>query len=275
MKPMDINRDRRRIVAAIGTAAMLGPFSAYSKKNEQNSLALPRPNPINFRSGDLVWPKKPGTHVLYSSGLSKKRADDQAVWLQERNNYLNLIDKAANVSSEDKERAEILRKMEYSDFLKSYAGDQTTDSVVPYSVGSLYVGHVGIIDIDETGTPHVIEALFGKGVVKQKYADWLKGRSNEWVWHGRIHGITESKGVEISSEAKKHIGVQYDFWNFDLDDARGFYCSKLVWLSVKRSQGFAVDGKEESKRLLWFSPKQLLYTAKIDRLHSPGRYGSA
>ncbi len=58
----------------------------------------------------------------------------------------------------------------------------------------------------------------------------------------------------------------YDFWNFDLDDDRAFYCSKLAWMAIFRSLKFAVDGNVNPRRSFLFSPKQLLYAPTIVRI---------
>jgi hypothetical protein len=58
------------------------------------------------------------------------------------------------------------------------------------------------------------------------------------------------------------------FWNFDLADASDFYCSKLAWLSVRDALSFAIDGDENPRRRFWFSPKQLPYLKRIERLTS-------
>ena len=131
------------------------------------------------------------------------------------------------------------------------------------SGGGIYVGHVAIVEIDQAGNPWVIEALLDHGVVRTPYAQWLTSRPGEIVWHGRVRDIPADQLAQIAIESKKYIGRPYDFWNFDLDDDKAFYCSKLVWLSISRSLHFPIDGDPNPKRVFWFSPKQLLYAKTI------------
>jgi uncharacterized protein YycO len=112
------------------------------------------------------------------------------------------------------------------------------------------------------------------GVVRTPYAQWLTSRPGEIVWHGRVRDIPADQLAQIAIESKKYIGRPYDFWNFDLDDDKAFYCSKLVWLSISRSLHFPIDGDPNPKRVFWFSPKQLLYAKTISRLHDPAPYAN-
>jgi cell wall-associated NlpC family hydrolase len=137
-----------------------------------------------------------------------------------------------------------------------------------------YFTAVGIVEIDEAGVPWVIEALWERGVVRHTYADWAADRSGEVVWLGRLTKLSAAQRAKIPLEAKKHIGKPYDFWNFDLNDDAGFYCSKLAWMAVFRSLNLAVDGKSNPKRAFWFSPKQLLYVPRMARLIDPGPYAT-
>jgi uncharacterized protein YycO len=93
------------------------------------------------------------------------------------------------------------------------------------------------------------------------------------VWLGRVKKISSSYRAKIAIEAKKYIGRPYDFWNFDLNDERGFYCSKLAWMCMFRALGLVIDGNPDPKRFFWFSPKQLLYVNRVARLFDPGPYG--
>jgi len=136
------------------------------------------------------------------------------------------------------------------------------------------VGHVGVIEVDDSNVPWVIEALLATGVVRSRYDQWIAGRPGEIVWHGRIRELPLGDRARIAFEAKRYLSRPYDFWNFDLNDDAGFYCSKLVWLSAWRSLRFPVDGNSEPRRKFWFSPKQLLYARLIIRLHDPGSYAN-
>jgi len=225
-----------------------------------------------FESGDFVWPKKPGAYVPYNSGSKNSPAQDREQWLQERDAYVAKLVTSPLQETLSQQRIAMLRSMDYREFLAIYAGDQRPGVPGAYSGGAVYVGHVGIIEMDSNKTRWVIEAIIGKGVIRTTYADWITERSDQVVWLGRLRQLDAVQRAKIVMEAKRELGKPYDFWNFDLNDDSGFYCSKLAWQSIYRSLGFAVDGNENSKRLLWFSPKQFLYVPTIQRLHAPGPY---
>jgi hypothetical protein len=99
-----------------------------------------------------------------------------------------------------------IKELNYREFYARYAGDQQPDMPGVYSAGSgIYVGHVGIVDIDGNGQPWVIEALTGDGVVRTPYDKWLLSRPGQIVWQGRIREITKQdrkknchRGNEVS-----------------------------------------------------------------------------
>ena len=233
----------------------------------------PLPRPDAFNSGDFLWPKKPGVFVPYSQQANIGPERDAEIWEREKQEFLDQA--RSGQTGLSPEQLQELRGLTYREFLARYEGDQKPGQPGVYSSGGgLYVGHVGIIDINPNGEPEVIEALWGPGVTRRTYKDWLSGRPDEVVWLGRLRDQSKSARASISGEAAKYVGRPYKFWNFNLNDDSGFYCSKLVWLSVYRSLGFAIDGNFDPKRDFWFSPKQLLYLPVIDRLHDPGPYAT-
>jgi hypothetical protein len=259
----------RRSFLRVLSSIALG-ISSVVASQDRSPRELPRPDPGTFETGDFVWPKKPGAFVPYNSGSTNTPAQDRIEWLRERDAYI-----ARNGGSTDpllQQRIATLRELDYREFLAVYAGAQELGVPGAYSGGSVYVGHVGIVEVDSNRTAWVIEALGTRGTIRQTYADWITARSDQVVWHGRLRQLGAEPRAKVAAEAKKYLGRPYDFWNFDLNDDAGFYCSKLAWLSIYRSLGFAVDGNNNPKRLLWFSPKQFLYLPTIDRLHDPGPY---
>ena len=226
----------------------------------------PLPRPAMFEAGDLLWPKKPGVFVPYSQQIGTGPARDRQIWEQEKQEFLDRA--VRGHTSMTSEQIADLRRLDYREFVARYHGDQKPGEPGVYSSGGgLYVGHVAL------GQPVVIEALWDKGV-RSSYKDWISGRPDEIVWLGRLRNDSKSERAGICSEAVKFLGRPYDFWNFDLNDDSGFYCSKLVWLSIYRRLGFAVDGDQNPKRGFWFSPKQLLYLPTIRIIHDPGPYAT-
>lgn len=271
------SRFSRRAFLLTGSAISTLPFVSIAAPG-QGSLDFPTPDPKKLVSGDLVWPKKKSAYVPYKSG------DDDATyyaerveWQRERDEYVKARREEPSLTVEERAHVDSIANMEFREFLALYQADEAPDVPGLYSGrdgGGLYVGHVGVIELDQSGTPWVVEALWKKGVVRHTYAEWLAGRPNQLVWHGRIKNLSADHGSAIAAEAAKHVGKPYKFWNFDLNDDRGFYCSKLVWLATFRATGIAIDGMPKAKRGFWFSPKQLLYVDRMSRLHDPGNYGT-
>ncbi len=255
---------REMAICTAFAASSLTTTAAFADLRTSNPL----PDPKTFESGDLLWPKKPGVYVPYISDSRNDPNEDERQWLAERDKFVSQAPKIApDLSAAD---IDYLRSLSFLEFYNRYVGDQVPGTPGVYrSKGGIYVGHVAILDKEPSGQAWVIEAIGGPGVIRQTYADWLKGRPREIVWHGRVGDRTAADRAKIAAAAKKYLGVKYDFWNFDLADASGFYCSKLVWLSIWDAWHFAIDGDENPKRRFWFSPKQLLYLKTINRLNEP------
>jgi hypothetical protein len=262
--------DRRKFIAlAAGVSSATGIGRLYAQNGQSEP---PLPNPEIFQSGDMVWPKKPGVFVPYKSELvAGSVQDEEQKWLREKREFIARARQGGTYFSS--EQLDALERMPFREFYARYAGDQRPGIPGAYSSGSgVYVGHVGIILVDSERVSWVIEALLDKGVVKSRYTDWIKSRPGEIVWLGRVRNLDTEQRTLIATESEKYINGPYNFWNFDLDDPSGFYCSKLVWLSIWRRLHFAIDGDSNPKRIFWFSPKQLLYSKAIVRLHDPGPY---
>lgn len=259
--------DRRQFLA-------LGLLAAELARGAQHSYAMSRmPNASTFESGDLLWPKKPGAIIPYSEGGNAASDGDKQDWLHARDSCLEKL--KADQSPYAVELRSALSKLSYEEFKLRYLEDKKPGQLTTYAGGNIGgVGHVGIVDIDPSGTPFVIEALLDAGVTRASYADWVKSRNGDLVWHGRLKDVDKRQRAALRTEAAKHVGTQYDFFNFDLNDDAGFYCSKLVWMSIFRALDIAVDDNSTTKRSFWFSPKQLLYTARVLRLHDPGEYAT-
>jgi cell wall-associated NlpC family hydrolase len=248
---------------------VIGTFvTAATGVSPVNGAALSAPTvpdyPVSkdLQSGDLLWPKKPSVIVPYDAGAVRSKAEDRAKWEKEKDVFIGNYKKINPYMS--KRDIEYLRNMAFDDFYQCYVGTCQTRSrqPQPYSASlPFYVGHVAIAEVDGGGQYWVIEALMDPGfIVRSTYEKWIAGRPNELVWQGRLANLRRQDRSRITAEAKEYVGHRYDFWNFDLNDDSGFYCSKLIWLAAFRALGLAVDGNKNPKRAFWFSPKQLLYT---------------
>jgi hypothetical protein len=261
---------RRALLQFLSLAVLTsGPVARLAA---QQSAGPRLPDRTTFESGDLLWPKKPGAIVPYHHGLDATGQEQR--WLKERAEAGERQRRGrAHLSARDLDE---LQGLSFQDFYDRYVGDKRPGAAAASASGDIvHVGHVGIVDIDEARNQWVVEAVGGdRGVARISYDDWIKVRPGEIVWHGRVRDIDAAKRAAIAVEARKHVGKPYDFWNFDLNDDSGFYCSKLVWLCIWRSLALAIDGDVNPRRSFWFSPKQLLYLPKIARLLDHGGYAT-
>ena len=179
--------------------------------------------------------------------------------------------------------------MSYEEFERVYFSAQTPPPAGTTGTRSLggaghviYVGHVALIEVDRSGIPYVVEATPHRadgsrgGVLRTTYADWLKHFTDVQVWHGRFRDLDTPATQRIADVALSQLGKPYDFFNFNLIDDRGFYCSKLIWFSVWRAARIAADDNPDPNRgnrfPPWFSPKALIGASRITMLHNPGDY---
>jgi hypothetical protein len=231
------------------------------------------PDAASLQAGDFLWPKKPGAFIPYRLDTGQDVDADREDWLKEKQQFIAKARASGN--PELTAAANRIAPLTYNDFRSLYLRNQDPGAITPYSLGAIAaVGHVAIVQVDQAGQPWVIEALWKPGVTRSTYSAWLAGRSGEIVWQGRLNGVAQSDRAKIAAEAVRWVSKPYDFWNFDLADSSGFYCSKLVWFCVMSALHTPIDGDPNPKRAIWLSPKQVLYSKSIDRLVDPGEYGS-
>lgn len=243
-----------------------------------------RPDRKLLQAGDFIWPKVPGQIIPYNSSGLRDELRLKKLWEDERDAFVKKVDADPKQFAAQVDAANTVRYMTYPTFVALYMGEASVkisadprnqSTLEPSKFGSsFYVGHVAIV-AESSENPMIIEAVNDDphSVRTIRYDDWLTDRKGAHVWLGRVAGEEAADRSKIVAEAEKHLGRPYDFWNFDLNDDSGFYCSKLAWMSVKRALGIALDGKTDAKRSIWFSPKQLLHCKKtIDIVFSPGDY---
>jgi hypothetical protein len=134
------NGNRRKIV--IWFLLNLVPFCPFVV-NAADSTAAP-PAAALLQSGDLIWPKKPGSIVPYNSRPGRTDKSDAARWRQEKEDYLNQLRRNPDHSAEEKERYAALQKMTYEEFVDYYLGDRISGQPAKFGLGFPEVGHVGI-----------------------------------------------------------------------------------------------------------------------------------
>lgn len=224
-----------------------------------------------LEDGDFLWPKEPSAFVPYSQ-TNVDVSEDQRIWECEKHCFLQRTKRGQTTLTTDQLLA--IRAMDYDEFLASYHGSLNPDAPGAHAAaaGGLYVGHVAIVHCQPHGEVSVVEALWGKVVQIMPFKNWVNERSDQTIWHGRLRGYSRTDRICIAQEAVNYLGRPYEFWNFDLGDDSGFYCSKLCWLAVFRGLSIAIDNNPNPLRGFWFSPKQMLHSASIERLNDPGAY---
>ena len=280
-----MSSDRRRFLIGLGaTPLALGAgVSAASAQTPEKKSVPDFPDAATFRSGDLVWPKKKGSIVPRTRSAQAAPAQERREWEAARQQML-ADPAAAGLSPEVAETAQDheLRRVRTRLFLGSNHRHLRGRRAAPVPLGRISVGHVGLIELDARGIPYIVEATPKRpdgtvgGVIRVRYADWLKSYTNIQVWHGRFRDLDAAACRRVLNVARSQLGKPYDFFNFDLNDDRSFYCSKLVWMSVWRAAKIAADDNPDPQRGKsfppWFSPKALIGAKRVAMLHSPGEY---
>jgi cell wall-associated NlpC family hydrolase len=279
-----VQHDRRAIVKGLGALAATVTAPAVASAQAPLPKAVPDfPDSQKFQTGDLLWPKKKGAYVPRTRSVGAAPPNEERkTWEAERQRALSEPQRAGL----SPEVAEKLKTMRFDEFERLYH----SSGAAPPSQGqatrgllgdTISVGHVGIIEVGANGIAYVIEATpqgpgNASGVIRTRYADWLNAYANIQVWHGRLSALDESARAGVVKAALAQIGKPYDFFNFDLNDDSGFYCSKLVWQCLWRTAKIAADDNPDPQRGKWFppwfSPKALIGVKRLTVLHKPGEY---
>ena len=105
-------------------------------------------------------------------------------------------------------------------------------------------------------------------------SDWLQtlsAKTRFWIGHFTDFNDGEVDSIVDVMLAEVEAGKPYDFWNFDLTDSSGFYCSKLVWYAVQKATGTRLD-EGLTRPLPWYSPKQMHSSRYIELVVGPEDY---
>jgi hypothetical protein len=261
-----MDSQRRFVISLLAASSLLRAIPASAAPDAD------QPRRTLFEDGDFLWPKPEGAFIPYA-GTSNNRFADAQAWTDAKNEYVRVLEASSNLSGVDRERLSDLKKMNYEQFRAVYADGKEPNSISPRG-GGFYVGHVAILE-KEGNDFYVIEALMGRGVIRHSYDEWINDRKDQLVWLGRLDKFSAADRAKVPKVARQFVGAPYKFWNFDLNDTSGFYCSKLVWHAVVSALNTAPDGNDDAKRKLWLSPKKLLKQKSILKISSPGRYATA
>lgn len=277
---------RRDVLKGLSAAS----FAALGTRLAHAVSVSPHPDPAAFQSGDFLWPAKPGDFIPRYSVRGIAPNKEAEAWDEERRKFIK--DARASGNADQLAAAEQLEQLTYDEFQARYFNDGDSGvrerNLKTRGIGIAIpqVGHVALIEVDASGAAWVIEAMpkaqyryeslysrFKNGVIRTAYSDWIEQHKSYNVWQGRLKNIDQAQRARIVDAAKPHLGKDYWFWSFNLNDESAFYCSKLVWVSVWKAINLALDGDQSFARRFWVTPKQLVYATSIELLHNPGSYG--
>jgi hypothetical protein len=274
---------RRFIHYCLGaSAAAIGGLPAVAQE------IAPHPDAAKFKNGDFLWPARPGAFIPFNNTRSLRPDMGAADWEDEKRRFIEEARQSGN--PEQIAIADQIEPLSFEEFRALFFDDgppaPTTRGLSPFGGRLPEVGHIAIIEIDKSGKPWVVEAMpkaqyryeslysrFQNGVVRSTYANWIEQHNDYNVWHGRLGDASQAKRDKIVPAAKDFLGRDYWFWSFNLADYSGFYCSKLVWVSVWNSLGISLDGDQTFGRKFWVTPKALINSKLVEMIHSPGTYG--
>jgi hypothetical protein len=229
--------------------------------NAGNATSGPPPE-TSLKTGDLLFPRPKDGVVVYLSGAAKHASD----YSEEEREWLNIRKRIANGEGEIPQTArDEIASMSYNEFRVRYGGEGG-----PGLFGiQFYTGHVAIFDAG-----NVIEALWGgcDRVIERPYAVWADKHADHLVWQSRFADRSDAELCAFCEVARQQVNVPYNFFNFDLSDNSGFYCSKLVWYAVWKAMKFEPDNDPVTLRLFWYSPKQLLHSQHLAAIQAPANY---
>lgn len=272
-------RDLLILGLSLSSASMAGRALA------QTGTASKHPDAGKFRTGDFLWPARQGSFFPFARTRSLGASPEELQWEAEKKRFIE----EAKASGDPNQiaAAEQFQQMSFEQFRALYFEDAAaprTRGFSPFAAAIPEVGHVAIVEIDAAGVQWVVEAMpkapnryeslysrFQNGVIRTQYNDWIGKHPAEQynVWHGRMRDLKAGQGDRIVNAAKEFLGRDYWFWSFDLSDYSGFYCSKLVWVSVWNALGITLDGDSTFPRRFWVTPKALINSALVEVLHDP------
>ena len=137
--------------------------------------------------------------------------------------------------------AEDLPPLKTGDIVFQTTRTNASDAIMLAS-GTVYT-HVGIVEIDKSGRPVVIEAV---GPVQTVPLDkWIGKGEGGRVTVKRIKDLDEARAKKAIANARRYLGRPYDHFFYESSDQ--IYCSELVHLAFRDGAEISV-GREEKVR---------------------------
>lgn len=105
--------------------------------------------------------------------------------------------------------------------------------------------HMGIIELDKSGQPTVVEAV---GPVRTIAFDkWLAKGAGRRVTIKRVKGLKDTQALSALARAHYYDGRPYDVFFYEARDA--IYCSELVYAAFKEGAHLTLGAEEKVKEL--------------------------
>jgi hypothetical protein len=256
------------------------------------STTKPQPDVRDLQSGDFLWCKHRGETIAYLAAQpgdisGEAPGSDAAIWNEQKAQYLEALE---SDGQQDTDHYRYISRLTYLEFVTgpwdgqlggpTHARWQRAALGAPGLLGlHVSVGHMAIV-LGEGAGALVVEAIPRSytaggpdGVTVTPYAAWQDYRHDMLVWHGRLAGQSEAMRSAVATEAGRQQGRPYRFFEFNLLDDSGFYCSKLAWFATwVATRCVALDDRADPDRHIWYSPKQAMHSRHIDLLNVPAPY---
>jgi Permuted papain-like amidase enzyme, YaeF/YiiX, C92 family len=152
------------------------------------------------------------------------------------------------------------------------------NDIIGFVLRIIYPGHCAIVH-KKDGVTNIIEA-WGEApnmVISTEISEWYD-KNDDYTggpysfWLGRLEGFDEQDRAKISDYAQTQLGKKFNFFNFDLDNEKSYYCSKLAWLAIFKTLNLAIDGHPKAERIYWFSPKNFIKCKGIKLIYGDDKY---
>jgi hypothetical protein len=122
--------------------------------------------------------------------------------------------------------------------------ETSASDAIMLASGTQYT-HVGIVEIDSTGSANVIEAV---GPVRAvPFNQWIRNGDDGRITIKRIKGLSEEDAKKATARARHYLGRPYDHFFYEARDQ--IYCSELVYAAFKEGANRDVGRVEKVSEL--------------------------
>jgi len=122
--------------------------------------------------------------------------------------------------------------------------ETSASDAIMLASGTQYT-HVGIVELDKAGKPHVIEAV---GPVRVVPLDqWIANGTDKRVTVKRLKGLDEKAAKQATHRARYYLGRPYDHFFYESHDQ--IYCSELIHIAFKEGPKISVGEQQKVRDL--------------------------